>query len=170
MKVKLKLNYKVIFKEIVIVSLMLFVISNAISYFRKPKLASDMLYSFIASTIFNKEIDTKTFLGEPILVHLWATWCPTCRMENSNIETISKSHKVITIVVNSGSNESVQKYMNDNNFTFEVINDNEGILAKNFNIKAFPTTFIYDADGKLQFTEVGYTTTLGLLTRLKVAK
>lgn len=170
MKVKNQWNYKVIFKEIAIVLLILFVISNTISYFRKPKLASDMLPPFIVNTIFNKEIDTKSFLGEPVLVHFWATWCPTCRMENSNIEMISKSYKVITIVVNSGNNKAIKQYMNDNDFTFEIINDNEGTLAKSFNIEAFPTTFIYDATGKLQFTEVGYSTTLGLLTRLEAIK
>ncbi len=41
-------------------------------------------------------------------------------------------------------------------------------LADKFNIEIFPTTLIYDSDGILRFSEVGYTTTVGLKTRLSM--
>ncbi len=56
----------------------------------------------------------------------------------------------------------------EHNLNFKVINDVEGVWAKRFKVEAYPTTFIYDSKGELRFTEVGYTTTAGLLARLKM--
>jgi hypothetical protein len=47
-----------------------------------------------------------------------------------------------------------------------VINDSSGFISSEFNIAAFPTTFIYDKEKNLVFSEVGYTSTLGLWLRM----
>jgi thiol-disulfide isomerase/thioredoxin len=106
--------------------------------------------------------------GKPLVLHFWATWCPTCRLENSNIDDISKKYNVLTIAVNSGKNEAIKAYMKANNFTFDVFNDSDGQMASSFNVEAYPTTFIYDSKGKLAYSEVGYTTTVGMLARLSL--
>ena len=105
-----------------------------------------------------------------MVVHFWAIWCPTCKLEAANIESISKNHEVITIAVGSGDNEKINAYMKNKGLSFKVINDNDGTWAKKFKVEAYPTTFIYDSKGKLRFTDVGYTTTAGLLARLKMSE
>ena len=77
---------------------------------------------------------------------------------------------MLTIAVQSGSDDKIKAYMKENHLDFQVINDANGKWAKQFNIEAYPTTFIYNAKGKLQFSEVGYTSTAGLLARVKMAK
>ena len=159
-------NIKKILKETAIALLMIFVVSNVMSYLRKPTLDSDILPSFELQTILNKKINTKTYEEKPLLVHVWATWCPTCKLEAANIQSVSKKYNVITIAVKSGDDKALQAYMDENHFTFDVINDSDGMLSKRFYVEVFPTTFIYGSDGKLKFTEVGYSTTAGLLARL----
>jgi len=44
------------------------------------------------------------------------------------------------------------------------------MLSRQFKVSAFPTDFIYDTKGKLYSTDVGYTTTAGLLARMKLAE
>ena len=63
-------------------------------------------------------------------------------------------------------NEEIEKYLKDKNLSFKVVNDEYGLLSSEFNVKAFPTTFIYDKNKNLKFTEVGYTSTFGLKLRL----
>jgi thiol-disulfide isomerase/thioredoxin len=93
-----------------------------------------------------------------------------CKLEAQNIESLSKEYDVLTIAVNSGTNEEVKAYMKERGLTFKVFNDKEGAWTKKFKVEMFPTTFIYDGKGELKFTEVGYTTTAGLLARLAVLK
>ena len=143
------------FKEILSFIVMLIIISNAISYYK--------------SIDINKvkfDIPNISLNGKPILVHFWSTWCPICKIEAPNIQALSKKYNVLTIAVNSKSDDNIQKYLKDNNLDFKVINDNDSFYANKFNIEVFPTTLIYDKDKNLIFSEVGYTSTFGLKLRL----
>ena len=127
------------------------------------------ILSFYKSMDLNKkkfDIKNISLNDKPILVHYWATWCPTCKVEASNIQTISQTYNIITIAVQSGSDAKVKKYLDDNNLDFKVINDTDGFYSKKFNIKVFPTTLIYDKNKNLLFSEVGYTSTVGLRLRM----
>ena len=158
------MNLKRVAKEILQLAIAIFILTNMISYLRKPDLQSDQLPD-LAVTL----LDGSTFqkhASKPLVIHFWAEWCRVCKMEAQNIEMLSEKYEVLTIAVNSGSDEKVKTYMKAHDLTFNVYNDIDGSLAKKFKVQAFPTTFIYDSSGELKFTEVGYTTTAGLLARL----
>ena len=153
-------------KEILIGIILLFVVSNIVSYLRKPALQDDRLPEMSVQTINGQNIDLESFQGKPLLIHFWATWCPVCKMETANIERVSKEYQVISVAVNSDDNEKIKAFMRERDAHFRVINDAEGKLAEKFSVEVFPTTFIYDGSGKLLFSEVGYTSTAGLLGRM----
>ena len=155
-------------KEILVGVILLFILTNIISYLRKPHLASTSLPQIEAVLLDGSTYALKK--GKPLVLHFWATWCPTCKLEAANIESLSHDYEVLTIAVNSGSGTDLRAYMLQRAFTFRVVNDKDASWAKQFNVEAYPTTFIYDAHGELKFTEVGYTTTAGLLARLKLAE
>ena len=104
--------------------------------------------------------------SRPILVHFWATWCPVCKLEQSNIEHIAKDKTVITIAMQSGDNEELKTFMRRENLSFNVINDESGALSRLYNIKGVPVSFIINKENKIEFVEVGYTTEMGLRLRL----
>lgn len=159
-------KFKSILKELLIGAVILFVVSNVISYLRKPALDSTHLPKIEARLIDGSEVKVQE--GKPIVIHFWATWCPTCKLEASNIQKLSESYEVFTIAVNSGDDAVIEAYLKERDLNFKVINDKTGMWAERFNVEAFPTTFIYDAKGELKFSEVGYTSTAGLLARLKL--
>jgi thiol-disulfide isomerase/thioredoxin len=160
---------KKIFKEIIFFSLAIFFITNIVSYVRKPNLESSQIPKLLFTTIDGKRVDLNSSNGEPFVIHFWATWCPTCKLELSNIDSISKEYKVITVAVNSGDSGKVRGFMKTKDMSFDVINDENGELSNQFMVEAFPTTFILNANGEIIFSEVGYTSTAGLLARLKWA-
>ena len=151
-------------KEILFGAAALFILSNIISYMRKPDLDSSQLPTATVELVDGSSYTLKE--GKPVIVHFWATWCPTCKLEAANIDRVSKKYEVLTVAVNSGDDEKITRYLRERGLSFRVINDREGSWAQKFRVQAFPTTFIYDAKGDLKFTEVGYTTTAGLLARM----
>ena len=159
------MKIKKIVKELISTLLILFVVSMVINYIRKPNIEEN-IYQLSQVDINGKKIDMEHYRGELFVVHFWATWCPTCKLEASNIEKISKEYNLISIAVNSGKDEALHEYMKKEDFTYRVVNDASGALAKRFKIGAYPTTLIYNREGELIFTEVGYSTTLGLKARL----
>ena len=153
-------------KEVVTTLVMIFVVANAISFFRSPDIADKNLPE-INTLLTNQELlSTDDYKGKPVLIHFWATWCPTCKLEAGNIQSLSNSYSVITIAVKSKTDEDINTYLKEHNLDFKVINDAEGILAQQFSVPAYPTTFIYNKEGKLSFSEVGYTSTWGLYLRM----
>ncbi len=151
-------------KEIVIFLVIITVLTNIISIYKSIELNKQPLNMNETTLIDNeKYIFTR---DKPVLIHFWASWCPTCKLEASNIDFISKKFEVVTIAVKSGSDDEVKEFLAANNLTFNVANDESGFFAKKFNISVFPTTLIYDKDRNLIFSEVGYTSTVGLYLRM----
>ena len=167
MVMKKKWSLKNIIKEIVTTLLILFVLSMVVNYVRKPEI-NENIYSYELRDINNSKIDFKTYKGKPLVVHFWATWCPVCKLEAANIERLSKEYNVLTIAVNSGSDKELNSFMREDKLSYKVIDDKNGVLAQKFNIEVYPTTLIYNKEGELKFTEVGYSTTLGLKARLEL--
>ncbi|WP_309500138.1 redoxin domain-containing protein [Sulfurovum sp.] len=159
-----KWNFKTVVKEIALGVFLLFILSNIISYIRKPELNSTQLAMTKAPLIDGSMF--RVTEGKPLVIHFWATWCPTCKLEAGNIQRVSEKYEVLSIAVQSGSKRDIEVYMQENELSFKVLNDPEGAWAKKFKVEAYPTTFIYDSAGELKFTEVGYTSTAGLLARL----
>jgi peroxiredoxin len=165
---KKKWTVRRILKEIVSTLVLLFVISMIMNYIRKPEIKED-IYSLTLTDINSNSLAMKEYKKEPLVIHFWATWCPTCKLEASNIEALSKKYNVVSIAVTSGSNKKIQLFMKEHHLNYKVINDSNGDLAKKFGIEAYPTTLIYDRNGKLTFSEVGYSTTLGLQARIALS-
>ncbi len=161
-----KWSIKSILKEAVITLLMIFIITIGLNYIRKPNVDS-RLPDIKLTSIDNQEVSLVK--KEPLVLHFWATWCPTCKFEASNIQDLKDSGiRVVTVAVNSGSSKSIEKFIKERGYDYIVINDYSGELAERFNVTAFPTTFIYNSNGHLEFSEVGYSTTVGLKARVKL--
>ena len=168
-KVKEKWTLKRILKEVVITLVLFFIISQVMNFIRKPDVQEN-IYAYELKDIQKQSVDFSNYKDKPLIVHFWGTWCPTCRLEASNIDELSKKYNVISIAVNSGSDEVLKAYMVENELTYRVINDAKSVLAQKFDIGVYPTTLLYNAKGELKFSEVGYSTTLGLQARMELIK
>ncbi len=109
---------------------------------------------------------SRDFHGRPLLLHFWATWCAICRLEERGIASIAQDWPVIAVAIQSGSSNTVRTYLEEKDLNLTVVNDEYGTLASQYGIKGVPTSFVLDPEGRIRFTEVGYTTSLGLRLRL----
>ena len=151
-------------KEIILFVFFLTIAANLLSLYKSADL--NPAYIDLNAT---KLIDNSQYVSnpnKPILVHIWATWCPICKLEAQNINRLSEYYEVVTIAVSSGSDNEIKDYMLDNQLNYKVINDSSGLLAQELNIAAYPTTYIYDKERQIVFSEVGYTSTVGLFLRM----
>jgi len=120
----------------------------------------------VATTLSGQSFDLREQHSKPILVHFWATWCPICQFENSNIANIAEDYQVITLASWSEGEDKVKEYLENENLNFPVIVDDDGEWAKVYGVKAVPSSFIIDSNGVIQFIESGYTSEIGLRLRL----
>lgn len=156
-------------KEALLFFLAMTIFANLLSLYRSSYLSDAKL----ELPHYTKTTDKNSFTlkeNKPLLVYFWATWCPVCKAEASNIQAISKKFKVLTIAVKSGSDGDINDYMKSNGLDFEVLNDTEGYIAQKYGVHVFPTTIIYDKDKNTIFSDVGYTSTIGLWIRMIIAE
>ena len=166
-EVKKKWTFKRVLQELLTTLLLFFIISQLLNFIRKPDIQTD-IYTYALKDIDNKVVAFSQYKKRPLVVVFWGTWCPICKLEAPNLEKLSKQYNLLSIAVNSDTDEKIKAYMAEHQLSYRVINDANGILAKKFNIAAYPTTLIYNAKGELKFTEVGYSTTLGLQARIEL--
>ncbi|OHE00003.1 MAG: thioredoxin [Sulfurimonas sp. RIFCSPLOWO2_12_36_12] len=152
------------FKEILLFFLVMTIFANILSFYRSNNLNKEALNISTVNLLHDKSYVLPK--NEPILIHFWASWCPTCKVEAPNIQKISKSYNVLTIALKSGSDAEIEEYLKSRDLNFKVVNDIDGAITDKFSVSIFPTTIIYDKDGEVVFSDVGYTSTLGLWLRM----
>ncbi len=121
---------------------------------------------FSTTTLDGEYITSRDYRGEPLLIHFWATWCPVCRFEQDTIQAIAQDWPVVTVATQSGGIDEISAYLDEHDLDFPVIIDSDGDMASRYGIAGVPTSFILDSEGEIRFTTVGYTTEIGLRSRL----
>ncbi|WP_434986212.1 prolipoprotein diacylglyceryl transferase family protein [Vreelandella zhaodongensis] len=95
---------------------------------------------------------------QPMVVNLWASWCPPCIREMPVFEDAQQAEKDITFVfVNQGeSAQHIETFMDQQALSLEnVWLDPRNALGQATGAHAMPTTLYYNAEGKLVSTHFG---------------
>lgn len=111
-----------------------------------------------------------TLAGKPVVLNLWATWCPPCRREMPVLRDAQERNKDINFVfANQGeTSESIRKYLEGEKLTLSnVLIDPAMQVSKQLQSSAFPTTLFFDAEGKLVDKRMGEVSAATLAERLE---
>ncbi len=108
--------------------------------------------------------------GEPLVINLWATWCPPCRRELPLLQSAANSFPgVYFLFANQGESRTiVESYLaaRDDVELQNVVLDRGGLLTADLNALGLPTTYFFDADGQLLVTHVGEVSSVELINYL----
>ncbi len=113
------------------------------------------------TTLEHDEVTLPTVLSEadrPMVVNLWASWCPPCRREMPIFEQAQQERNDVTFVfVNQGENLStVNAFLQQESLTLDnVYLDRNNALGHEVGAMAMPTTLYYNTDGELIDTHFG---------------
>ena len=119
------------------------------------------------------EVGLSEFRGEVVFVNFWATWCPPCRAEMPDIESLYQEYKdkgVVVIGIDIGESEAtVRQFVQQGGYSWTFVLDSTGAVAANYNIRAIPTSFFIDREGVIQAINTGAMTKRGMEATLAEA-
>jgi len=108
--------------------------------------------NFTLSDLTGRTWTLKDLHGKVVLVNFWATWCPPCRKEMPDLETLYERFAARGFVVLAISDEDASKvkpYIKGRDITYPVLLDPERKVAELFQVDGVPKSFVYDRQGKL---------------------
>ena len=107
--------------------------------------------------------------GKPVVINLWATWCPPCRREMPLLAAAQKRESRVRFVfVDQGeSAEAARRYLAAAGLDItNVLLDIGGGIPHEVGSEGLPTTLFYDANGRLVDSHVGALSAASLASRL----
>lgn len=96
--------------------------------------------------------------GRPMVVNVWASWCPPCRREMPLLAAAAADNPGITFVfLNQGEGpDTVRAYLDDTGLDLpDVLLDVFSRSATSLSARGLPTTLFFDGAGRLVNTAVG---------------
>jgi cytochrome c biogenesis protein CcmG, thiol:disulfide interchange protein DsbE len=90
--------------------------------------------------------------GRPIIVNVWGSWCAPCRAEMPLLQDAFETYgdRVVFLgVAGNDSRDGAQRFLRDLDVTYANTIDESGSILRALEVDAFPTTFVFDAEGTL---------------------
>lgn len=99
-----------------------------------------------------KQVTLADFRGKPVLLNLWATWCPPCVAEMPTLDTLASDLKgkvqVLTVSQDLEGTKVVAPYFKKKQFrTLQPYLDPKIALSTLYAVN-LPTTILFNAQGK----------------------
>ncbi len=101
------------------------------------------------------------YQGKVVVLNFWATWCGPCKDEMPFFQEIYESYASEIEVLAVNNQESVDKvipFVEELGLTYEIMMDNDGSVATQYQVLGFPTTYFIDPNGIIKFLHVGVLT------------
>jgi peroxiredoxin len=101
------------------------------------------------------------YVGKPLVVNLWATWCPPCVKELPTLAALAHSLAedgilILPISSDRGGAKTVTAFYAAHGIDgLPVLIDKDSALLHAFGVQGLPTTFVIDRTGKVVGVEQG---------------
>ena len=118
-------------------------------------------------------VDLQAQQGRPMVLNLWATWCPPCRCEMPMMVDVAQAQDEVDIVfANQGeTTASIGVFLEQSGLPpTGILRDPNSALMQEFGLIGLPSTLFLAADGSLQSVQTGEISRAALLAGLKDLK
>ncbi len=104
-----------------------------------------------------KTLTREDLLGKPALVNVWATWCPSCKLEHQMLVHITRNEGIPIYGINYKDDRDKAKVWLKEYLDPYAINlfDQEGRLGLDLGVYGAPETYIIDANGIIRYRHAG---------------
>jgi peroxiredoxin len=113
----------------------------------------------VARTMDGERFRLQDYRGKVVVVNVWATWCPPCRVEMPGFVDLQREWgdagvQFVGIAVDRGGDEAVRPFVEEKGVNFPQIVD-PGLAARHFPGEVVPRTYLIDKQGRIRYRHTG---------------
>ena len=107
-------------------------------------------------TVYDREgnpVHLSDFVGKPVVLNFWASWCGPCKMEMPDFDDAyaERGEDIHFLMVNMTTGretlESAASFIEDQGYSFPVYYDTDANASMTYGVYSLPTTLFIDAEG-----------------------
>jgi cytochrome c biogenesis protein CcmG, thiol:disulfide interchange protein DsbE len=127
----------------------------------RPLAAGDAAPAFGAPLLDGDTLSLSDLRGQPVLLNVWATWCPPCREEMPHLEELHTRYaprglRVVGVSVDTrGSEGAIRQFLDEAGVSFTILHDAADVVSREFRTIGVPETFLIDRDGIVRRRWIG---------------
>jgi peroxiredoxin len=107
---------------------------------------------FTLTDLHGKAWALKDLRGQVVLVNMWATWCPPCRSEMPDLDSIYRRFKkdgLIVLAITDENADKARQFVDEHGLSYPILLDSDKNVHRQYTIEGLPRSFVYDREGKL---------------------
>jgi thiol-disulfide isomerase/thioredoxin len=110
-------------------------------------------------SVKGQPISLDDYRGRVVLINFWATWCPPCVEEIPSLGRLqqkfpTEEFSIVSVDVGD-QKKQVEQFLKKVPAEYPVMLDSEGRTVHDWNLRAFPTTFVIDRQGIIRLAYFG---------------
>ncbi|NLB91419.1 MAG: TlpA family protein disulfide reductase, partial [Clostridiales bacterium] len=154
--------------------------AQAVSSPQKEEIENLLQRDFTFLNEKGEEVKLSDFLGKPIVLNFWASWCGPCKSEMPAFDKVyrEKKEEVHFLLLNlttalSGQGETPEKaktFIESNGYSFPIYLDLKQEGSSQYGVMSIPTTFVLNAKGEIIDQHIGVMSEEKLLETIEKAK
>lgn len=98
--------------------------------------------------------------GQVVMINFWASWCGPCRQEMPILDQLYQRYEPMGFTLLGVNVEedsaAAEKVLREIPVSFPVLYDSKNQVSENYQVRAMPSTFLIDRDGKVRYLHKGY--------------
>jgi thiol-disulfide isomerase/thioredoxin len=114
--------------------------------------ALDKSERFVLDDVYNRKRKWSEFVGKPLVINFWATWCPPCRIEMPQLKKLYQEYKpkgleIVGISVDD-TRDPVMPFVQQMQIPWVILYGDKNVSEEFKMGRGIPVTIFFDATGK----------------------
>ncbi|NCS88499.1 MAG: TlpA family protein disulfide reductase [Ignavibacteria bacterium] len=131
----------------------------------KKKMKNDPAPEFTLTDMEGNKVSLADLKGKIIIIDFWATWCGPCKSSfpgmQKAVNKYAEDENVKFLFINTWERaenklQNAKDFIQQNNYTFKVLMDENNEVITKYKVSGIPTKFILGKDGNIKFISIGF--------------
>ena len=119
-----------------------------------------IIFSGLPGVSLGAGLDLSAHQGKVVIVDFWASWCVPCRRSFPWMNAMQAKYEdqglvIIAVNMDADGNEAAD-FLREYPADFEIVYDPDGELAREYDVIAMPSSYVFDRQGKQIARHLGF--------------